>query len=151
MRVWRQTMTACPSEWLRGAVFAAALRLSILGKPVPKPEVIKGHFGAFYPKTYTQWRESALTQIAEQTQGHPKITSTVAVGLEVVITPPKAKTTRKAPPGDTDNHSKSALDALTRAGVWEDDTLVLTEIITKRWANPGEPEGLNIWISAMPA
>ena len=140
-----------PLSWMRGAVFATALRLHIAGKPVPCPRPRVTKFGTtFYPKNYADWRVSAMDQLTAQHDPTKPFDGLVDVAIEAVIEAPK-KTVRLAPPGDVDNLAKSVLDALTKAAVWVDDTLVNCLIVRKRWAERGEEAGFNIMIGAVSA
>ncbi len=135
-----------PLTWLRGAVFATALRLSLIGKPVPCPRPrVSRNGGVFYPKNYTDWRDAALKQL---TAGVGGFKEPVAVALDAIVERPKT-TVRLLPGGDVDNYAKSVLDILTKVKVWLDDDLVELLLVRKRWAVMGEEAGFNVWIGPM--
>jgi Holliday junction resolvase RusA-like endonuclease len=132
-----------PETWLRGA-FATALRLTISGKPVPKPAPkVRRNGYAYYSPTFNEWFTAAKLQVGQQV-GAP-IINPLSVAVEVVGERPK-NTILTHPRGDVDNFSKGILDALTKGGAWLDDALVRTLLITKRWADEGEDPDCNIWI-----
>ena len=132
-----------PSSWLAGAAFAVALRLRIDGKPMPAPRPRFSKWGAYSPKTYTDWQADALAQLGV----HTPISGPLCVALDVVGERPK-KTILCAPRGDCDNFAKSVLDVLTKARVWLDDTQVGTLLIRKRWSDSTDPPGTTIWIAS---
>ena len=139
-----------PLGWLKGAVFATALRMNVAGKPVPCPRPRVTRTGqVFYPKNYTDWRVQALPQLLDQKNGQP-FDKPVHVAVEAVVERPK-KTVRLLPGGDVDNYAKSLLDALTKALAWVDDDLVECLIVRKRWADRGEVPGFNVMIGAVGA
>ncbi len=63
------------------------------------------------------YQSAACAAIIEQLRRLPK-PSTAAAAVEIVLYPPDAR--RR----DIDNYNKALFDALTHAGVWEDDSQV---------------------------
>ena len=63
------------------------------------------------------YQSAACAAIVEQLRRLPKPTSTAAA-VEIILFPPDAR--RR----DIDNYNKALFDALTHAGVWEDDSQV---------------------------
>ena len=57
---------------------------------------------------------------------------------------------RPASRPDLDKLLRSTLDALGEAGVWLDDSQVVTVVGTKHYANNDEPPGATIWVQSMP-
>lgn len=45
---------------------------------------------------------------------------------------------------DADKLARAILDALTDAGVWQDDAMVVALHAVKEYAEPGQPEGVHI-------
>lgn len=132
-----------PAAWLKGAVFATALRLRIPGKPMPAPRPRMSKNGHSYnPRNYSDW--SAIAQKVLQVRGEP-LQGPLMVALDVVGERPK-KTVLQAPRGDVDNFTKAVLDACTKARAWLDDSQVMALLVRKRWGDPGEEPGVNIWI-----
>ena len=70
-----------------------------------------------------EYRREVAAAIAEQWQGDP-LTGRLAVELNLW-----APDRRKR---DIDNSLKAALDALTHAGVWDDDELIDRLVVTRR-------------------
>lgn len=135
-----------PGDWLRGVAFATALRLNVLGKPVPcpRPQVTRmGH--AYYPKAYSDWR--VMAKEAMEFSGDPMpLDQPMTVAIEVRADRPR--TSKLAMPrGDVDNYAKSILDLLTKVRTWLDDSQVGTLVVRKRWAIPGYPAGYRVWIA----
>ena len=52
-------------------------------------------------------------------------------------------------PPDGDKLLRAVGDALTTAGVWEDDARLARFVVTKLWANPGEPPGAQVIVREM--
>jgi Holliday junction resolvase RusA-like endonuclease len=52
---------------------------------------------------------------------------------------------------DRDNLDKAILDALTGVKMWRDDRQACSGMLIKRWAALGEPSGVQITITAIPA
>ena len=143
----RVTPTSDPGglgRWLQGAFTGALLhfRLAVTPTPAPRPRV--GKFGTYYPANYSKFLAEVQRQLASQWAG-ASITEATHGAVEVVLEKP-AKTVRKVPPGDLDNHAKGILDAATKVGVLKDDTLITTLAIHKRWAEPDEAPHVNLWI-----
>lgn len=63
------------------------------------------------------YQSAACAAIVEQLRRLPKPTS-AAAAVEIILFPPDAR--RR----DIDNYNKALFDALTHAGVWEDDSQV---------------------------
>lgn len=84
-----------------------------------------------------QYREEAVAAIRTQYQGEP-IAGRLAVRL-VLIPPCRRKR-------DIDNYSKAILDAITAAGIWEDDEQV--DYITIIRGNVAKGGGCQVTITA---
>lgn len=70
------------------------------------------------------------------------------VEIDVEAAFPKPKTTKLTTPrGDNDNLEKGLWDAITATGLWwKDDSQIVTNRTTKRWAREGEEPGYYITI-----
>lgn len=51
--------------------------------------------------------------------------------------------------GDVDKLARAICDSLTTAAVWLDDKQVITLHCTRRYADPGQPEGATITVTAL--
>jgi Holliday junction resolvase RusA-like endonuclease len=92
----------------------------------------------------------------------PIFTGPVRADCDFVFSRPKAHFTSKgqikatAPKWhtqtpDIDNLFKVIGDALTNVQMWRDDSQVCSGMLIKRWAALGEPSGVQITITALPA
>src|SRR5574343_1757915 len=110
------------------------------GRPVPaaRPRVSK--FGAFYPKSYTDYKNAARQQMPEY--GEP-LAEPLFVHVRVVMVKPKTSKLT-IPTGDVDNLAKSILDSITDCKVvWEDDKHVQELTVTKEFGHPDD-EGFHV-------
>lgn len=78
-----------------------------------------------------KYQAAVLTAIVEQLRRLPK-TSTTLAAVEILLYPPDRR--RR----DIDNYNKALFDALTHAGVWEDDNQVKRMLV--EWG-PVVPKG----------
>ncbi|MGY6517445.1 MAG: RusA family crossover junction endodeoxyribonuclease [Lysobacteraceae bacterium] len=109
------------------------------GKPVPCPRPRVSKWGSYYPASYKTWRSRVERDL--QSQFLPVVEYPCRVFLEVRVA--KARTSKLTRPvGDVDNYAKAALDSLQRVGVLTDDVNVVSLSVEKRWAEPGEEEGI---------
>lgn len=132
------------------------LELRILGIPAPqgskKAYVVGGRarLTEAAGAKHTTWRtdvvEQTRTQLPDGWESHER-----PVGVELVFyqAPPKSlpRHARAFPPdrgADIDKLARSTLDALTIAGVWDDDKRVTDLRARKRWAIDGPLPGCRI-------
>lgn len=101
--------------------------------PASRPKVPR-RGKPFYLPTYSAWRDGAGAFL--RATGEP-IRWPVVVFIEVVCKRPK-KPSRPMPRGDADNYAKAALDAITSAGIWVDDVLVVEMTVRKRYTEGHE-------------
>lgn len=109
---------------------AARPRIPARGKP-------------YYPKTYAAWRDAA--SVFQPAPAQP-LDGLCKVLIAVVCKRP-TRLIAAAPTGDVDNFAKAALDALTAAGVWQDDKQVQILTLEKRYANIDENAYTHITIT----
>ncbi len=84
---------------------------------------------------------------------------TVPLVVKIVFVLPRTKAMRDRPASDfpmvqkpdTDKLARAVLDALTSAGVYADDSQVVTLLAHKRRAEPGEPTGAMIHVERDPS
>ena len=78
----------------------------------------------------------------------------VSVKLEFVMRRPKSAPKRTTPPAtkkpDLDKLTRAVFDAITSAGVWDDDSQVVDAHISKRIANLDEVSGCWIELTKLP-
>lgn len=116
------------------------LILPIAPMPCPRPRIaLRGRVPvAYYPKEYTAWKEQAADQLRELLPAdYQPLTAPVCVSIICAVERPKT-TKLPAPRPDADNYAKSVMDAMTQAGIWKDDSLVVRLSVTKRWTQYGE-------------
>ena len=114
--------------------------------------------GTHMPRAYRQWQAAALAELA--TQRPVPVSGVAVVRVDLVYPAPKNRPARSHParawwvpyseqctpfhwPGkpDIDNAAGSVLDVLTRAGVIEDDRLVVALAVTRRASHHAEDVG----------
>lgn len=107
--------------------------------PASRPRVSR--YGTYYPKAYATFVRECQEQFA-QAKGRVNAAAgaPLVVLCEIIVERPKT-TSRRKPRGDFDNYVKAPLDALTKAGVWNDDDDVAVGVVTKRFTRPGEAPG----------
>lgn len=129
------------------------LRLSLDIDPMPAPRprarafMVKGKpiVSMYHPKEYTEWQKAVVEAINDEldwaVMNDPKaeyhFSGPLTVGIIVSKTRPKT-TKLSAPKPDVDNFAKGILDAMTKAGVWKDDSQVEFLAVKKQWSDePG--------------
>ena len=135
----------------------AVFSITIQGRPVPasRPRVTRN--GTFTPPAYLSWKKDA-TLLCRSRWHDEAITLAVAVFVEVTLPRPKSRPAKGSMHarywhptedypiplrGDIDNYEKGALDALTQAGVIDDDRQVV-ELTTTKCA--GSVPGVSITV-----
>jgi Holliday junction resolvase RusA-like endonuclease len=114
--------------------------------PSHRPRVTRRGI-TYFAKPYTQFVNECQQQFAEQHTGKP-LDGRLGVVIETIVEKPRT-TKLTDPRGDTDNYAKGCLDAATKAGVWVDDAQVIHLGITRRFTEPGEEPGVNLYIGAL--
>lgn len=124
-----------------GADFVEML---LLAEPVAasRPRVSK--WGTFYAEPYKSYLHEAPEALYRAEP--PMLAGPLAVVVDVVCTKPRTSRLQH-PHADADNYAKSALDALTHAGAWLDDSQVVDLHVRKRFAQPGEQPHTRMRIS----
>jgi Holliday junction resolvase RusA-like endonuclease len=142
-------------------------KFTALGTPKPKarPRVVRrGNFiNTYTPATTVNWEQTivwqarqAMTWVAVNFPGEVAaipFANRILADIRFNIVKPKStpKSVRfplKAQPGDVDNLAKSVLDALQLAGTIVDDKTVTDLTVSKRYVEPGHPEGVEIELTA---
>lgn len=101
--------------------------------PASRPRVTK--WGTYHTKTYKNWLEAAGRYLKTVTAHIPQ--GKLLVVATFVCHRPKT-TKLVTPKGDIDNYLKAPLDAITHAGLWDDDKWITTIVGHKRFQEPGE-------------
>jgi Holliday junction resolvase RusA-like endonuclease len=125
--------------------------LTVPGQPVPQPRPrvsTRGGFGrAYTPSRHPIHAYRAAIQAAAIAAGKKTGRGgAVRLTIEAVFARPAShwtltglsKSAKPWPRADGDNVAKGVQDALTDAGVWDDDDCVLDMRIVKRYAARGE-------------
>lgn len=106
--------------------------LTIFGDTPPHPRPRVSKFGTYYPKSYTEYKQTAQHQLREQWKGDA-IKNTIEIDILFLCTKPKSRvrkktshfrTPRSCTRGDLDNLIKSVLDVLQDSEVMENDSQV---------------------------
>lgn len=107
------------------------MRLVLPIRPMPASRPRVSTHGTYYPARYADWLGSCalLARLARGSQ--PTLEGAVRVDVrfepeQIVVDVGGSTGSRGKVRGDLDNHLKSVLDALTRAGVWQDDRQIVT-------------------------
>lgn len=107
------------------------------GRPMPQPKPRTKGVLRFYPKPYLEWRELVMVSAQAaayelQDRGAPWDAFAKSYGVKLRFFQPDRRRT------DIDRLAASVLDALTRAGMFEDDRLV-SRLRAEREIDPGNP------------
>jgi Holliday junction resolvase RusA-like endonuclease len=117
--------------------------LFVNGIPKAQPRPRKGRYGNFYnPPSADEWKAEIRAAFLQCRR--PPITGPVRLRVDFYLPRPKGmKDTGeqniphvKKP--DADNLLKAVMDAMTEAGVWEDDALVFNPDPAKYYATGGK-------------
>jgi Holliday junction resolvase RusA-like endonuclease len=115
--------------------------------PCPRPRVAlaknRKFAHAYYPAAYKNWKTNVAKAVKAQFKDRHVYDFPVAVDVAFSVKRPKS-TKLEAPKPDIDNYLKAILDAMTDAGVWDDDKHVVTVRATKRWA---DADCINVLVS----
>lgn len=126
------------------------LHATIPGAPVakgrPRATTVGGRARLYTPAKTRQWEAKAAECIRAEWGQQEPLQGPVCVSVLVVRARPSSKTWKRKPMPpewaptrpDLDNYVKAALDAVSRAGVWVDDSQVIRLTATKRIAAGGE-------------
>jgi Holliday junction resolvase RusA-like endonuclease len=126
---------------VREAMQVAFLSTFLAVKPVPasRPRVTRWG-GVYYGKAYAEFLSETQAELAKL-RGC-KVEGYVVLLMEVICEKPRTGKL-ELPRGDVDNHGKGPMDAATKAAtVWSDDDKVAFVAIAKRYARPGETQGV---------
>ena len=88
-------------------------------------------------KRLRPWRQAIVDACRQELAGRPPIEGPVAVELVFYLPRPKSAPRRVLHPAkkpDLDKLVRAALDALTAAGAWRDDSQVVDVVARKRFA-----------------
>lgn len=130
---------------MRGAAVGGLLHLRIDANPVPasRPRLSRWGSGVFYTANYSKFYAEAQKQLG-QVKGEVH-DGPMAVALRFLLLKPRTSKLW-TPRADIDNLSKGPLDAITKTeNVWRDDSQITDLLVTKRWALPDEPVGVDIY------
>jgi Holliday junction resolvase RusA-like endonuclease len=118
--------------------------LFVNGVPKPQPRPRKGRYGNFYnPPSADAWKAEIRAAFLQCRR--PTITGPVCLRVNFYLPRPKGMKDEgedqsilhtKKP--DADNLLKAVMDAMTQAGVWEDDALVFKPVPAKYYAHDGK-------------
>jgi len=109
--------------------------------PCPRPRIaVRGKFAnAYYPASYKDWKEQTKDLLVQAFGGNTlgyRMSGPLRLTLAFRVRKPKS-TKLRFPAPDVDNYAKAAMDAITAAGLWDDDKQVVTLLASKSWADAG--------------
>lgn len=128
-----------PDEWL----------IDLFVNGIPSPQGSKAYFGKGRSREMSPgleaWREDIRRAVKELWAGRPPLTDALVMELRTVrqrpLSAPKTKTHPAKTRPDVDKILRGVFDAITSAGFWRDDSLVVDVHVTKRIAEPHEAPG----------
>lgn len=125
--------------------------------PAPRPRarafMVKGKpiVSMYSPAEYKAWQSTVADALNDELdllladlppETFP-LQGVLTVGI--IVTARRPKTTKLPhPKPDVDNYAKAVLDAMTKAGVWDDDTQVAFLAVKKEW---GDEASIGIEVS----
>jgi crossover junction endodeoxyribonuclease RusA len=127
--------------------------LVVVGTPKPKGSLKHVGKGRLIEQVQGSkpWKETISLMAKRNWGGQPPHDGPVLVEATVYVSRPKSAKNRALPTtrssGDIDKHARNILDALSDAGVYVDDSQVVTLIIRKRHTTVGENPGCRIVVT----
>ena len=104
--------------------------------PTPKYEkqTISGR--RYTPTKVRRYMDEIALLVKSRSKGMKALDRPLYLGVTYFIPRPKT-VSRPFPTGkpDTDNYTKALKDGMTKAGIWRDDSLVITELCQKRYTS----------------
>lgn len=100
----------------------------------------------YNPKEYTEYLKTLEGDFKRLNTAHDPICVPVEVTISATLKRPKT-TKLPHPKPDVDNFAKGVLDAMTKAGIWTDDTLVRVLHVGKQW---GETDVIEVEVRGIP-
>ena len=129
------------------------ITIHIAAVGVPKPKGSMKHVGrgrmVEQVKGSKEWRQMVALAARSARKGAAPLAGPIVVVHEFVV--PRPKTVKAEYPitrssGDLDKLIRNIFDGLTDAGVWGDDSQVVSSQETKRFAVPGEEPGVVVTV-----
>lgn len=128
------------------------IRLPVNPVPAARPRVARKSGKVYYPKTYSAFKAAASREAAGAcftAKLLRKLVGPLLVSVVCRVARPKT-TILEFPKPDVDNYGKAVLDALN-GHAWVDDTQIVGLVVTKEWADHGEPGECLIQVKEMNA
>ena len=112
----------------------------IMPAPRPRAAAFGGRARVYHPKKYTDYQKELTRTIKELAPEGTHFDRGVPVSLNVTMFIPRPPTSKLIMPrGDIDNYAKPIIDALTKAGVLDDDTQVV-DLAAQKYFTDDAPE-----------
>ncbi|HEY0641256.1 MAG TPA: RusA family crossover junction endodeoxyribonuclease [Pseudonocardiaceae bacterium] len=161
---------AVTAEWNRLVALAYDLDIFVTGKPAPQGSKRarpiyrgRGENRVFTGKVaqvesskqgVDQWRADVRAEAQTAWAGRPPLDGAILAHFDFVrprpLSTPKRRTPHATTRPDVSKLARSTEDALTSAGVYRDDSLIVDLRVTKRIAELDERTGCRIRIKAIP-
>jgi Holliday junction resolvase RusA-like endonuclease len=118
------------------------LQLPVNPVPASRPRVTRAGF-SYYAEPYRSFKDDIKEMFAEKYDGE-LIARPCGVTIAIFCPQPK-KTKLPHPLPDVDNFAKAVLDGMNGT-VLADDKWVSKLLVTKAWAQPGDPGRIHVYI-----
>ena len=127
----------------------SSIEIFLDNKPVSASRPRVSTFGAYYSKSYNNYRQEAHQILKKISKDYPiDEKSLFKVDIEFICYKPKQPSNKNCPRYDIDNLIKAPLDAITWAKmIWKDDIQITEISASKRYQDKGEPYGTKIIIT----
>jgi Holliday junction resolvase RusA-like endonuclease len=107
---------------------------------------IGGRISMYTPRSSRAFKEQLAAQIWIAVGSRICLDEALHVDIEVTLDRPKSARKRRHPTvkPDLDNFEKAIMDACTDAGLWRDDSVVVSKFSVKRYGDRPEDVGVRI-------
>lgn len=136
-------------------MISTAIVVDVNGRPAPKGSRISAKTKDGRPYTYpasqyeAPWVEAVKRRTQVVMRHHEQPEPPYAVALEFRLERPARPKTAWSTKHDLDKLARAVIDGLVKGGAMADDRHVIALTATKRYAQPGETEGVNAQVAGV--